>query len=548
MKRNLEEFTKNTYDLLVIGGGIYGACVAWEASLRGLTVALVEKGDFGGATSANSLKIIHGGLRYLQHADFKRMRESIRERSILMRIAPHLIHPLPILMPTYGHGLKGKEALTVALAINDLVSWDRNHNQDPHKYIPRGQVISPEKCQEIAPGIATEGLTGAAVFYDAQVYNSERLTLAFIRSAAQAGATVANYVKVSGFLRSDNRIQGAQVEDTLTGDKFEIRAQTVVNTSGPWLNQVLGLLPNHQPQQRFAKAMNLVLRRPLFDTYAVALNSSFSYTDPDAVIHKGSRMLFVAPWRGRSMIGTAYSVCPQDPDNWQVTEAEITDLLTQINQAYPSAKLVKEDVAFVHGGLLPQSGVSSTGEPILNKHYCLRDHSTEDHLGLFSVTGVKYTTARDVAQKVVDNLFKFWGHTAPPSRSATVPLHGGKISKMSNFLQQAIDQRSPSLDVKTIESLVYNYGCAYQEILEGTEVNAKQIIQAQVRYAVREEMAQKLSDVIFRRSELGSAGDPGSETRRICAAVMAQELGWSQSRTQQELQLNLTTSKPLVQI
>ncbi|MBE9040514.1 glycerol-3-phosphate dehydrogenase/oxidase [Oscillatoriales cyanobacterium LEGE 11467] len=545
MKRNLAEFTKNVFDLTIVGGGIYGACVAWEASLRGLSVALVEKEDFGGATSANSLKIIHGGLRYLQNADFKRMRESIRERTTLMRIAPPLIHPLPILLPTYGHGIKGKEALSIALTINDLISFDRNDLQDRQKHIPRGRVISKQECQKLVPGIATENLTGAAIFHDAQVYNSERLTLAFVRSAADAGATVANYVKVTGFLQTEDKIQGVQVEDTIAGNKFEIRSKAVINTSGPWLNRVLGLLPSPPPEQAFAKAMNLVLRRPLFDTYAVGLNSS-SDSDPDAIVKKGSRMLFVAPWRGRSMVGTAYNICDRDPDNWNVTEAEIADLLAQINQAYLPAKLTREDVAFVHGGLLPQSGISQSQEPIFAKHYKIEDYTQAGYQGLFSVTGVKYTTARDVAQKVIDRLFGFWGQTAPPSKSATTPLYGGDISDTGSFLQQAIDEKPSDVDPETIKTLVYNYGCAYTDMLSYGEGDTTQIIKAQVCYAVREEMARKLSDVIFRRTELGSAGSPGAATTQLCAKVMAKELDWSQSQIDRELKLNLTPHQSFV--
>ncbi|NEP08246.1 MAG: FAD-dependent oxidoreductase, partial [Okeania sp. SIO4D6] len=274
MERNLTELTNQVYDVLVIGGGIYGATLAREASLCGLSVALVEKNDFGAATSANSLKTIHGGLRYLQNADFKRMRESIHERTTLMRIAPHLIHPLPVLIPTYGHGLKGKEALSIALAVNDLVSCDRNRLLDQQKHIPNGRVISQKKCLELLPGISTQGLTGGAIFYDAQVYNSERLNISFLRSADQKGATLANYVEVNGFIQNDNRITGVTAIDRLTGNKLDIRGQTFINTSGAWVNKILGMV-NQQERSPFglAKAMNLVTTRPLFEKYAVGITS-----------------------------------------------------------------------------------------------------------------------------------------------------------------------------------------------------------------------------------------------------------------------------------
>ncbi|NEO98906.1 MAG: glycerol-3-phosphate dehydrogenase/oxidase [Symploca sp. SIO2E9] len=547
MKRNLIELTRHIYDLLVIGGGIYGACVAREASLRGLSVALVEKADFGSATSANSLKTIHGGLRYLQHADLKRMRESIYERKTLMRIAPHLVHPLPVLLPTYGHGMKGKEVLSVALALNDIISCDRNWLKDPQKHIPNGRVISKQECQQLLPGIPHQGLTGGALFYDAQVYNSERLTISFLHSAEQAGANVANYVEVIGFLQEGNCVTGVQAKDSLTGEGFDIRAKTIVNTCGPWINRLLSLLNGlqRQPQVPFAKAMNLVIRRPLFETYAVGISSRNSYRDPDALINKGSRLFFVAPWRGKSMIGTSYAVCDQDPDDFKILEKDIQEFLNEFNQAYPAANLKKEDVVFVHSGLLPRSGIEpQTGEPLMTKNYQLRDHSQEGLSGLISVVGVKYTTARDVAQRAVDQVFKSLGKKPVKSVSALTPIYGGEIDKFEDFLQNAIAKSPEGLGEEVMRRLVYNYGCAYPDVLQCLEnyPNASHsptddldVLKAEVLHGIREEMAQKLSDVVFRRTELGSAGYPGDKALNICAQTMGAEVGWSLSRIQEEL-------------
>ncbi|MGF1480879.1 MAG: glycerol-3-phosphate dehydrogenase/oxidase [Cyanophyceae cyanobacterium] len=524
MHRNLTKLTEKVYDLLIIGGGIYGACMAREASLRGLSVALVEKGDFGSATSANSLKIIHGGLRYLQNADFKRMRESICERTTLMRIAPHLVHPLPILIPTYGHGLKGKKALGVAMMLNDLISSDRNWIQDRQKHIPRGRVISKRECLEYLPTIPTARLTGGATFTDAQVYNSERLTLAFVRAAEQAGADVANYVQVVGFIQEGDRIIGVRANDALAGTPLEIRAQTVVNTSGPWVNQVLGLL-NRQQAQPWARAMNLVLRRPLFSTYAVGL------------ANRNGRFLFVVPWRERSIIGTSYTPWQGEPDALSVSERDIRDFLNEVNQTFPAAQLSREDVALVHSGLLPCSRTIQ-GEPILTKHYQIYDHAQQGWPGLISVTGVKYTTARDVAQKAIDYIFHTWEQQPPPSISSLTPVYGGQIEQFAEFLQEAIARFAHTLEEKVVRRLVYNYGSAYPNVLKyliSHPPNDLAVLRAEVIYAIREEMAQRLSDVVFRRTELGSAGCLNPELLQFCAEVMGTELGWSPVRTQQEL-------------
>lgn len=544
MKRDLINLTKNVYDLLIIGGGIYGACVAWDASLRGLSVALVEKTDFGSATSANSLKMIHGGLRYLQQADFKRMRESICERRTLMQIAPHLVHPLPVVIPTYGHGIRGKEVLSLALAINDAIGCDRNRLADPQKHIPQGRVISRRECLQMLPGIHPEGLAGGAIFYDAQVYNSERLLLSFLRSAEQVGADIANYVEVTRFHQEENCVTGVKAKDLLTGNQLDIRAKTVVNTSGPWINHILNLVNGRQPNKSvaFGKAINLVTRQ-LFENYAVGIAGQNNYQDSDALINKGSNLLFIAPWRGKSLIGTAYTVCNEDPDNFEVTEKEIQDFLNQINQAYPAASLAREEVTFVHGGLLPRSGSCHKSRNVQSKHYQIYDYRDQGLQGLISVVGVKYTTARHVAEKVVDWVFRSWGQKHPKSVSSVTPLHGGQISQFAAFLQAEIEKHPYGLADEEVRRLVYNYGSAYQEVLQYFDKHTDRrrtltdtFLRAEVLHGVREEMAQRLSDVVFRRTELGSAGHPGNEALKTCADIMSTELGWSPARTQQELQ------------
>jgi glycerol-3-phosphate dehydrogenase len=547
MKRNLARLTSNSYDLLVVGGGIYGACLAWDASLRGLSVALVEQADFASATSANSLKTIHGGLRYLQHADFARMRESIRERSTLMRIAPHLIHPLPVVVPTYGHGLKGSEVMRIALSINDWVSLDRNWQvPDPQKRIPNGRVISAAECLQRLPGIASAGLTGGAIFYDAQVYNSERLVLSMLHSAVQAGAEIANYVEVNGFLQIGDQITGVRATDRQTGAPLEIQANFVVNTVGPWRQGFMQRLPQSSAGSGglsggFAKAMNLVTR-PLFQDYAVGISSATAYEDKDAVLKKGSRFLFIAPWRQRSLVGTWYAPFEGHPDQFAITEADIQAFLSEVNQAYPVANLRREDIEFVHGGLLPSTGSSRSGDVQLAKHYTLYDHRQDGIQGMLSVTGVKYTTARDVAEKTLDWIGRTTGKKWPRSTSSITPVWGGEIRDFAGFLQDAIRQNSHFSEA-TVHRLIYNYGSAYQQVLQtlppnlppNLEASDLEVRRAEVLHGIREEMAQRLADVVFRRTELGTAGSPGSDWLRDCAEVMAAELGWSPDILNQEL-------------
>lgn len=543
MKRNPEQLARQTYDLLIVGGGIYGACLAWDASLRGLSVALVEKGDFASATSANSLKMIHGGLRYLQHADFVRMRESIHERRTLMRIAPHLVHPLPVVVPTYGHGVKGREAMTIALLLNDWISLDRNWNlSDPQKHIPDGQVIGVQDCLHYLPGISSSGLTGGAIFYDAQVYNSERLVVSLLHSAVAAGADVANYLEVTGFLQQENCITGVRVVDYKTGEAFEIQSNFVVNTVGPWTNQLLGQLPQNAKSKvaGFAKAMNFVTR-PLFKDYAVGISSTTAYNDKDALLKKGSRLLFIAPWRDRSLVGTWYAPFEGNPNEFCITEDDIQSFLKEVNQAYPPAKLSRNDIDFVHGGLLPSTDVSQSDDVQLAKHYTLYDHRQDGIKGLLTVTGVKYTTARDVAEKTVDWIGRATGRVLPKSTSSETPIWGGEIQNFTTFLKD-VAQQHPEIEDVDIRRLGFNYGSAYGTVLQYSTHLSKpiysslDILRAEVIHAVREEMASTLSDVIFRRTEWGSAGSPGSDILYFCVDVMADELGWNSETCHQEVQ------------
>lgn len=547
MKRDLSQLTRRTFDVLIVGGGIYGACAVQEATLRGLSVALIDKADFGAATSANSLKIIHGGLRYLQQADIIRMRESIRERRTLLHIAPHLVHPMPVAVPTYGHGMKSKEIMSIALAMNDLVSFDRNQLGDPQKHIPHGRTISRDECLYLFPGIHEQGLTGAALFCDAQVFNSERLSLAFIRAAEKADAVVANYVEATRFLRQDGRVTGVCARDTLTDESFDIRARIVINMAGPWAQQMLDNLGSapKRPRIRLAKAINVVTRR-LFGQYALGVSTRSSYQDRDAIINKGSRLLFIAPWRDYSLIGTAYSPCDDAPDTFKVTAENIKTFISEVNHACPGAQLTEDDVLFVHKGLLPMKDVHpGTGDVQLVKHYRIDDERSGGVPGLLTVVGVKYTTARDVAEKAINRVFELWGQKAPPSLSAITPVHGGQIEWFDTFLHREIQKQPCGLQDDTIQSLIYNYGSSYREVLDTLDrVNpvhphvlpeSKMVLKAQIRYAVHEEMALKLSDVVFRRTDLGTAGYPGRDVLEFCAGVMSAELHWSQSRIQQEL-------------
>jgi glycerol-3-phosphate dehydrogenase len=549
MRRDLAALSDNVHDVLIIGGGIYGAFCAWDAALRGLSVALVDKGDFGHATSSNNLRIIHGGLRYLQHGDIRRMRESIGERKILMRIAPHLVHPLPFVIPTYRGTLQGKAVMALALALNDLIGFDRNGLSDPEKRLPAGRVISKSECLALVPGIEEQGLTGGAVWYDCQMHNSERMIFAALRSAGKAGAKMANYVEVTGFLMEGDRVTGVRAKDIQTDESFEIRAKVVVNTSGPWVNNVLSLTRGRAQngKLRFSKAMNLVVNRSLTSGYAVGVPSRFRYKDGDALVSKGSRLLFITPWHNLSLIGTTHAPFDGGPDEFRVTERDIREFVREIDEAYPALSFKRKDVCFVHGGLLPANGTNgSEGGVSLLKQYQVRDHKKEDSVdGLVSVVGVKFTTARGVAQRATDLVFTKLGRKPPDSGTARTPVHGGDIELFEQFMLREADKHQRGPDADVLRHLIYTYGSAYQEVLAylneepslGERVSKRTpVIKAEIVHGIRKEMAQKLSDVIMRRTELGSFGHPGEEALRTCASIMSRETGWSDSRALSEME------------
>ena len=559
MKRDLARLSGNVYDVVIIGGGIYGLCVAWDAILRGLSVALVEKGDFGHATSSNTLRIIHGGLRYLQHGDVRRLRQSILERTVFMRIAPHLVHPLPFLIPTYGHWMRSKEVLSLALVINDLIGLDRNCLQDPQKHLPRGRVVSREECLRLFPGVDERGLTGGAIVYDCQMFSSERLVLSFARSATQAGAEMANYVEAVGFIRNGDRVAGIKARDVLTGGKLDIQSRIVVNTSGPWLDRVLSLLNGYRSHRKLvlSKAFNILVTRQLVPQYAVGVYSKGHFKDREAILSKRSHLLFITPWHDCSLIGTVHLPYDADPDRLGVSEDEIQAFLDEVNEAYPGAKLKHCDVSFSYGGLLPifrNDGSADGGR--LVRRYRIRDHQKEEGVdGLVSVIGVKFTEARHVAEKVVDLVFRKLGKRPPKSTTAFTPLYGAQIEQFNTFLAQQLQRSPEGLSTDTIRHLVHRYGSSYPELLKyfadvfsspdtiGVRSCSEYpssscgdvLAKAEVLHGIREEMAQKDSDVVFRGAGLGTAGNPGHACLETCAAIMARELGWDEVRTQREL-------------
>ncbi|MBW2647966.1 MAG: glycerol-3-phosphate dehydrogenase/oxidase [Deltaproteobacteria bacterium] len=537
MKRDLDNIASQNFDVLVIGGGIHGAAIARETALAGLKTALIEKKDFSHATSSNSLKIIHGGLRYLQHLNIKRMRESIKSRRAMMRFAPHLVKPLACIMPTYGHGLKGREIMRVALFVNDIISHDRNCSLDPEVHLPAGKIISQEMCLKMIPEISRERLNGAGLWYDAIAINTERLSLSFIHEAADNGACIANYLETIDLNIQNKQIKGILAHDIITGKQFEIKSKIVVNVAGPWLDKILSFLSgqNKEPQL-WARGINIIVRKKMFSDIAVGLEGRQTYIDNDAVLKKGNRLYFFVPWRGYTMIGTEYKHYQGNPDNFKIELDDIIEFIEEINTIYPPAKLSLGDVTFFHAGLLPMSKSSKIVESDvqLEKNSKLIDHEKTDSIrGLISVKGVKYTTAPQTASDV-KNLISRYINLAV--QATPLPKRRSDNNITDQVCKKTISGNNLTNMDKIVRHLKFNYGHQHKRILQFAVKtscssdwisNDPPVTVMEILYSIRKEMALSLSDIIFRRTVLGTAECPSKKIIDCVADITAKELNWS---------------------
>jgi len=401
VRRDLGALAGREHDLLVVGGGIYGAMAAWDAAQRGLAVALVEAADFGSGASWNSLKTIHGGLRDLQRLDLPQVRDSVRERRAFLRIAPALVRPLPFVVPAYGHGPRGRESLGLGLLLYDALARDRNDGLPPESRLPASRLLSRGDVLHLFPALPPRGLNGGALWTDAQVESSERLLMAVLHDAAGHGAAIANRAEVTGLRVVGSRVDGAHVRDTEGTGSLEVRARMVLNAAGDGMAAVVQMAGIPSPPSPLVAGMNLVLRRPIVSGRALG-----------RLAH--GRFLFAVPWRDRSLVGTAYG-----PPDGTDPRRDAAAFLAEARQAFPWAGLEPGDVAAVHRGLVPGDERGLASRPLLI------DHESRDRVaGLVSVQGVKYTAARSVAQKAVDRVCARLGRKTAPCRTATTPLDG----------------------------------------------------------------------------------------------------------------------------
>jgi glycerol-3-phosphate dehydrogenase len=523
----LDAMAAEPVDVLVVGGGITGAGIARDAALRGFRTALVDKGDFAAGASSHSSRLIHGGLRYLEHYDFRLVFEASRERRILLRIAPHLVRPLAFLFPSYAGARLPAWKLRAGMWVYDLLAAFGNVRM--HRW------LGPQQVRTAEPGLRSRGLRGAGLYYDAQT-DDARLALATMRSAAQAGALVANYAAVETLLKPDGRVGGAAVRDVLTGEAHQVRALVVVNATGPAVDVLRRLdEPAAAPLLRPSKGAHVAVPRA-----RVGHTNAVTFTSP-----LDGRVMFVLPWGDLSYIGTTETDDPGAPEEPRASGADVVYLLRSANALFPNARLVPKDVRASWAGWRPllapiREDRSSTA--VSREHRVVESAS-----GLITIAGGKLTTfrvmGRDVADRVARRLHQLDGRPLPP-RPATdrLPLPGGEAADQEVLVEAAVQRGVPDV---TARHLVGRYGSEAAAVLNlidrdrslgGAIVAGRPDVWAEVVQAVEREMAVRLSDVLIRRLHLFYEAPGQAATAAVAISErLAALLGWDAERRAAEV-------------
>jgi glycerol-3-phosphate dehydrogenase len=527
----LAAFEEDRFDLAVIGGGITGAGVALDAASRGYSVALVEREDFAAGTSSRSSKLVHGGLRYLQNFDLGLVREALLERALMVNLAPHLVHPLPLLVP--GFDGKRPDRLTgVGLNMYDVMATERLRRRrgESEEWSPdRHRMISAEEVNELLPAVAARNPTGAYLFYDCQT-DDVRLVLTVLGEAERFGAVIANRCEVVSLLEEDGRACGVAVDDRLGGRSFEIRADNVVNATGVWADRIKGeelYAQEDVPHIRPSRGTHITLSIERLPLVAGAI-----------VPAGGGRSIFALPWLGRALIGTTDNDYEGSLDHVPPDPVDIDYLLEACNGFFGGDPLTSADITGAYAGVRP---LISSGDPKKSVDISRKAELYETSSGLVTITGGKLTTWRRMAKLAVDRIVEREGREAA-CRTHEIPLG-----------QPAAEDDLPAVEGVDDESrrmLAGRYGYAALNVLrlaeERPELRRRIVpdlpdLLAETVIAVRDEQAAAVADVLLRRTRLGlldarTVASDDSEPARAVADAMAGELGWDAARVESELE------------
>ncbi|WP_164011859.1 glycerol-3-phosphate dehydrogenase [Pyxidicoccus trucidator] len=520
----LRALATEEFDLLVIGGGVTGSGSARDAALRGLKVALVEREDFASGTSSRSSRLIHGGLRYLEHGHLGLVFESSIERRRLLQLAPHLVRPLAFIWPVYAGARVPKWKLTAGLMLYDALSLFRN--------VKGYQSLSLRQVREMEPGLRSEDLKGGARYYDAAT-DDARLTLANAVGASEAGATVLNHASVRGLVLHEGKARGAVVVDHLTGQEVTVRARAIVNATGPWSDEIrkLDAPAMTGPAVRGSKGVHIAVPRE-----RLGHRDALTLLSP-----KDGRVMFVLPAEGFTIIGTTETATRAHPAEVRASEADVAYLLESANAFFPAAHLTREDVVSAWAGIRPLVASGYHGSPDAGS--ASREHAIDvSPAGVLAISGGKLTTYRVMARDVVDAVERHLGQPHRKSSTETLPLPGGDIADLEAEFTAA---RAEVGDDATAVHLVRAYGSRWRRVwaltrdepalarplAEGLPYRAAEAV-----WGVTHELALTLSDLLIRRLKVAfETRDLGRAAARVAAEVMAPRLGWDAAETQRQL-------------
>ncbi len=507
MSRNLEKLEATRHDVIIIGGGINGAGLARDLALRGLQVALIEKGDYGSATSSASTKLIHGGLRYLENFDLRLVFEACRERRTLMRVAPHLVHPLRFYLPVYKGDKRPLWMVRAGLFLYDLLAMFRNTHIHG--------VLSAEKAVVREPALRQEGLQGVAVYWDCRM-DDARLCLENVIAAAEAGAEVANYLQATGLRKTDNRITGVDLRDLETGRNLRADGDIVVNMTGPWMDKVRALDGEHDAMLRTTRGAHILVPRINKGDEALYLSSE-----------QDDRLFFVIPWGDLSLIGTTDTDTDRPPEETVATEEDIDYLLEESANHLHGTTLTRECVVASFAGLRPLvADTRDTASNVSREHRIFVSDS-----GLISVGGGKYTTYRAVAEEVAELITTRLGRGMSKSRTAELPLPGGEPVDKGELVAALEGAGFLSRKAKTLAD---RYGSRVKQLLElvenqpslqGPVIDGSGLSRLEVLYSVQFEQARTPEDILRRRTGLMLEKGQGLHELEPVASQMQSLLG-----------------------
>ena len=523
---NAPRGTTAQFDVIVLGAGINGSAIARDAAMRGLTVLLIEKDDVSNATSAWNSRMIHGGLRYLEHYEFDLVRESLREREWLLHAAPHLVKPLPFMMPFLRRNKRSPWLLRMGMLAYDVLSYDKS--------LPHFRLYGKTRTLAKAPGLDRAQLRGGALFYDAQVDFAERLGVENVLSAREHGTQVLTHTKVTLLVVEDRRVTGVEYTDLLTGASASARAKVTVNAMGPWADELLAGLPGHErPLIGGTKGTHLVV-----DPFPGApLDGCALYYEAAS----DGRPVLIIPWQGRFLIGSTDIRYHGDAGEAVADQSEIDYILSETNLVLPSAGLTRDSVRFVYTGVRPLPFDPDDDPAKITRHHIVKDHAPELE-GLITIVGGKLTTFRSLGQDAVDRVVRKLGQRRSRSRTRREALPGGATADYAAFA--ASFKASIDLGERTGERLLSLYGVRAPQVValareeQGLErvVDEKSgALAAELVYALRFESARTLTDVLMRRTMLGLDPDLPAESVQLAAAIIAKHDGWDRGRSKREI-------------